>query len=248
MKRRKTIDPITVEIIANGLRSISDETFIALMKSAYSTNIKERRDHSTAICDADGRLITQAEASLPIHIASMTGLMQKLITEFAGDIREGDIFIANDPHVAGGTHLPDINMAAPVFHRGTLVGFICNIAHHADVGGMVPGSMAGGMSEIYQEGLRLPVIKLFRSGKLQEDLLKLILLNVRVPQERRGDYFAQVAACRLGERRLHEIFNAYKTQTMLATFDADHRTHRQPNAGRGRDHSVGVVFVLRRDG
>ena len=92
------------------------------------------------------------------------------------------------------------------FIAATLVGFMCNIAHHADVGGMVPGSMAGGMSEIYQEGLRLPVIKLFRKGKLQQDLLNLILLNVRVPHERRGDYFAQIAACRLGERRLHEIF------------------------------------------
>jgi N-methylhydantoinase B len=219
MKRRKTIDPITVEIVANGLRSISDETFIALMKSAYSTNIKERRDHSTAICDADGRLITQAEASLPIHIASMTGLMQKLLAGFADDIHEGDIFISNDPHVAGGTHLPDINMAVPVFHRDKLIGFMCNIAHHADVGGMVPGSMAGGMSEIYQEGLRLPVVKLFRKGKLQDDLLNLILLNVRVPQERRGDYFAQVAACRLGERRLHEIFSTHGNGTMLATFN-----------------------------
>jgi N-methylhydantoinase B len=219
MKRRAKIDPITVEIIANGLRSISDETFIALMKSAYSTNIKERRDHSTALCDRDGRLITQAEASLPIHIASMTGLMKHLTAEFRDDIEEGDIFVSNDPHVAGGTHLPDINMAIPVFHRAALVGFICNIAHHADVGGMVPGSMAGGMSEIYQEGLRLPVIKLFRKGKLQEDLLKVILLNVRVPHERRGDYIAQVAACCLGERRLHEIFERYGTPTMLATFD-----------------------------
>ena len=219
MTRQKTLDPITIEIIANGLRSISDETFIALMKSAYSTNIKERRDHSTALCDRNGRLITQAEASLPIHIASMTGLMQHLIADFADNIEEGDIFISNDPHVAGGTHLPDINMAIPVFHRSKLIGFICNIAHHADVGGMVPGSMAGGMSEIYQEGLRLPVVKLFRRGKLQEDLLKVILLNVRVPNERRGDYFAQVAACRLGERRLREIFARYGTKTMLTTFD-----------------------------
>ena len=156
---------------------------------------------------------------MPIHIASMTGLMQHLLENFAGDIEEGDIFISNDPHVAGGTHLPDINMAVPVFHRRTLVGFMCNIAHHADVGGMVPGSMAGGMSEIYQEGLRLPVIKLFRRGKLQQDLLNLILLNVRVPHERRGDYFAQIAACRLGERRLHEIFAAYGAPTMLAAFD-----------------------------
>jgi len=220
MKKAKTrIDPVTTEIILNGLRSIADETFVALMKSAYSTNIKERRDHSTVICDPDGRLIVQAEASLPIHIASMTGLMQHLLSEFTEDIEEGDIFVANDPHVAGGTHLPDINMAAPVFHRGVLVAFACNIAHHADVGGMVPGSMAGGMSEIYQEGLRLPVIKLFRKGRLQEDLLDLILLNVRVPQERRGDYFAQIAACRLGERRLHEIFETYGTRTMLTAFD-----------------------------
>lgn len=219
MTQRKALDPITIEIIANGLRSISDESFIALMKSAYSTNIKERRDHSTALCDRNGRLITQAEASLPIHIASMTGLMQHLIAEFTDDIDEGDIFISNDPHVAGGTHLPDINMAIPVFHRKKLIGFVCNIAHHADVGGMVPGSMAGGMSEIFQEGLRLPVVKLFRRNELQEDLLKLILLNVRVPHERRGDYFAQVAACRLGERRLHEIFERYGAEIMLTTFD-----------------------------
>jgi N-methylhydantoinase B len=219
MKRRTAIDPITIEIISNGLRSISDETFVALMKSAYSTNIKERRDHSTALCDCNGRLITQAEASLPIHIASMTGLMRHLLATFANEIEEGDIFISNDPHVAGGTHLPDINMAVPVFHRRKLVGFMCNIAHHADVGGMVPGSMAGGMSEIYQEGLRLPVVKLFRRGELQEDLLNVILLNVRVPHERRGDYFAQVAACRLGERRLQEIFATYGTKTMIAAFD-----------------------------
>lgn len=219
MKLRKAIDPITIEIVANGLRSIADETFVALMKSAYSTNIKERRDHSTAICDRDGRLITQAEASLPIHIASMTGLMHHLLEAFDGDIAEGDVFIANDPHTAGGTHLPDINMAVPVFHGRRLIGFMCNIAHHADVGGMVPGSMAGGMSEIYQEGLRLPVVKLFRRGELQQDLLNIILLNVRVPRERRGDYFAQIAACRLGERRVHEIFATYGSAIMLTAFD-----------------------------
>lgn len=213
------VDPITIEIVGNGLRSIADETFIALMKSAYSTNIKERKDHSTAICDASGRLIAQAEASLPVHIASMTGLMKYLLAEQGGNIHEGDIFIANDPHAAGGTHLPDINMATPVFFEGKLVAFMCNIAHHADVGGMAPGSMAGGMAEIYQEGLRLPVIKLFSKGKLREDLLNLILLNVRVPQERRGDYFAQVAACRLGERRIVELFTAHGWRSMLKIFD-----------------------------
>ena len=212
------LDPITLEIVFNALKSVADETFIALMKSAYSTNIKERRDHSTAIMDADGRLIVQADASLPIHIASMTGLMSALLDKYGRDIRPGDMFIANDPHVAGGTHLPDINLALPVFAEDGLIGFVCNIAHHADVGGMAPGSMAGGMSEIFQEGLRLPVIRLFRDGALQEDLLDLILLNVRLPNERRGDYYAQIAAGRLGERRLLEILEAYGRDTLLTVF------------------------------
>ena len=171
MTAHQDLDPITLEIVFNALRSITDETFIALTKSAYSTNIKERRDHSTAICDLDGRLIVQAENSLPIHLASMTGLMASLLAKYdLADIEEGDLFVANDPHVAGGTHLPDINLAMPVFVDDKLSAFVCNIAHHADVGGMAPGSMAGGMSEIYQEGLRIPVVKLFRRGELQEDL------------------------------------------------------------------------------
>ncbi len=222
------LDPIRLEIIANGLRSITDESFVALMKSAYSSNIKERNDHSTAIVDADGRLIVQTMRS-PIHIASMVGLMQKLLEKYgpgqpagdnrSGEIRPGDIFVANDPHVAGGTHLPDVNMAAPVFHGEDLAGFVCNIAHHADIGGMAPGSMAGGMTEIYQEGLRIPLVKLFREGVLQEELFEILLLNVRVPEERRGDYFAQIAACRLGVRRLGEVFAVQGAETLLAAFD-----------------------------
>ena len=213
------LDPIGLEILSNALRSIADETFVALMKSAYSTNIKERNDHSTAIVDPMGRLVVQAERSLPIHLASMTGLMHCLLEKFGGDIHEGDLFVANDPHVAGGTHLPDINMAMPVFADGKLAGFICNIAHHADVGGMAPGSMAGGMSEIYQEGLRIPVVKLFREGLMQDDLMDLLLLNVRVPEERRGDYFAQIAACRLGARRLGEVIEANGQEILHRAFD-----------------------------
>ena len=140
MTTHPNLDPITLEIVFNALRSITDETFIALTKSAYSTNIKERRDHSTAICDLNGQLIVQAENSLPIHLASMTGLMTQLLSKYAlKDIEEGDLFVANDPHVAGGTHLPDINLAMPVFIDGAPVAFVCNIAHHADVGGMAPG-------------------------------------------------------------------------------------------------------------
>ena len=213
-----TLDPVSLEILSNALRSVTDETYVALMKSAYSTNIKERHDHSTAIMDPRGRLVVQAEQSLPIHIASMSGLMSSLLEKYGDDLREGDIFVANDPHVAGGTHLPDVNLAMPVFLGGRPIAFLCNIAHHADIGGMAPGSMAGGMSEIYQEGLRIPVVKLFREGELQQDLLDLLLLNVRVPGERRGDYFAQIAACRLGARRIREVVDVHGAASVSQAF------------------------------
>ena len=214
-----SIDPITLEIMSNGFKSIADETYIALMKSAYSTNIKERHDHSTAIIDPRGRLIVQAENSLAIHLGSMMGLMNTLLAKMPlSDVREGDIFISNDPFVAAGSHLPDVNMAMPVFADGKLVCFMCNIAHHADIGGITPGSMAGG-TEIYQEGTRIPVIRLFRGGELQNDILDLLLLNARVPEERRGDYFAQVAAARLGVRRVGEMVQARGVPLLTAAFD-----------------------------
>lgn len=218
-KNMTKLDPISLEIITNGLRSIADECFVALMRSAYSTNIKERRDHSIAIVDKQGRLVVQAALTLPIHIASMGGLMKCVLEKFGDDIEEGDIFIANDPHTAGGTHLPDINYAMPIFEEGKLVAFICNIAHHADVGGMVPGSMAGGMSEIYQEGLRIPVMKLFRRGELQTDIMDLLLLNVRAPEERRGDHNAQIASCKLGARRFREVLEVHGIANVLTAFD-----------------------------
>ncbi|HSA80194.1 MAG TPA: hydantoinase B/oxoprolinase family protein [Geminicoccaceae bacterium] len=214
------LDPITLEILANALRSVTDETFAALMRSAYSTNIKERHDHSTTIMDRRGRLVVQAHQSLPIHLASMWGLMEALLAKYPEDqIQDGDLFVANDPFVAGGTHLPDVNMAMPVFADGALTAYVCNIAHHADIGGARPGSMAGGMSEIFQEGLRIPVVKLFRRGELQQDLLDLLLLNVRVPEERRGDYFAQIAASRLGARRLAEVIGTRGRVVVEAAFE-----------------------------
>ena len=215
-----TIDPISLEIMSNALRSVADETYNALTRSAYSTNIKERKDHSTAVMDANGRLVAQAENSLPIHLSSMAGLMRALLAKYPADeIREGDIFVSNDPHVAGGSHLPDINLAMPVFVDGRRLAFVCNIAHHADVGGMVPGSVAGGMTEIFQEGLRIPAVKLFDRGALVRDLFDILLLNVRVPDERKGDYNAQIAACRLGERRMQELSARHDPETLETAFD-----------------------------
>ena len=214
------LDPVTIEILSNGLQSVVDEAFIALMKSAYSTNIKERHDHSCAIVDRTGRLVAQAANSIPVHIASVLGQMQAIFKKFPLDeITEGDIFAANDPHEGGGTHLPDVSLAMPVFADGQLLGFVCNIAHHADIGGMSPGSMAGGMKDIYQEGLRIPVVKLFRKGKLDQDIFDILLLNVRVRDERRGDYNAQFSALHLAARRLFEMINKYSGDVIRNVFN-----------------------------
>ena len=214
------LDPVTIEILSNGLQSLVDEAFVALMKSAYSTNIKERHDHSCAIVDRAGRLVAQASNSIPVHIASVLGQMRAIFKKFPlNEISEGDIFAANDPHEGGGTHLPDVSIAMPVFADGQLLGFVCNIAHHADIGGMSPGSMAGGMKDIYQEGLRIPVVKLFRKGKLDQDIFDILLLNVRVREERRGDYNAQFSALHLAARRLIEMINKYSSNVIKNVFD-----------------------------
>lgn len=212
------IDPISLEISWNGLKSIADECFISIMRSAFSTNVKERHDHSTAIADAQGRLVVQAEMALPIHLASMRGLMTFILDRFGEDIHPGDVFIANDPHVAGGTHLPDINMAMPVFEGQRLIGFVANIIHHADVGGAAVGSMSGGLNEIYKEGLRIPIMRLYSKGVLDEDLLHLLLLNMRLADERRGDLNAQIAACKLGVSRLEDMVREHGGDRIEAIF------------------------------
>ncbi|WP_283192680.1 hydantoinase B/oxoprolinase family protein [Rhizobium sp. AN80A] len=219
MLNKVGLDPIALEISWNGLKSITDECFLTIMRSAFSTNIKERHDHSTAIADAQGRLVVQAEHALPIHLASMAGLMTHILDQYGDTIAPGDVFIGNDPHVAGGTHLPDINLAMPVFGEGRLVGFVANIVHHADVGGAAVGSMSGGLDEIYKEGLRIPIVRLFSKGVLQDDMMRVLLLNMRLPEERKGDLNAQIAAARLGERRLQEFISRHSAAYMEAVFE-----------------------------
>jgi len=219
-RRQGNLDAISIEVIHNGLRSIADECFIALMKSAYSTNIKERHDHSTCIMDIHGRIVVQAALSQSIHLSSMLDHVHAILKAYGPkDLSPGDILISNDPFVAGGTHLPDVNFAMPVFIEGRLVAFCCNIAHHVDVGGMAAGSMSSNMTEIFQEGLRLPVIRLVAAGRIVDDIMNLILLNVRMPNERRGDYYAQIAACKLGEKRLQEFCAAQGVDRVTLTFD-----------------------------
>ncbi|MEZ5855035.1 MAG: hydantoinase B/oxoprolinase family protein [Hyphomicrobiaceae bacterium] len=213
------LDAITLEIVWNGLLSVTDECFITLMRSAYSTNIKERHDHSIAIADAKGRLIVQSQGSLPVHISSMTGLISTLLQKYGPDIHEGDLFLANDPHVAGGTHLPDLNFAMPVFIEGRFVGLVANIAHHADVGGAAAGSMSGGLNEIWKEGLRIPVVRLMSKGQLDQEMMDIILLNMRLPEERKGDINAQIAACRLGVERVKALASRHGREVIETAFD-----------------------------
>ena len=220
LDRPEEIDPIALEILHNALLSVTEEAYVALMKSSYSANIKERHDHSIMLVDDEGRLVAQPAQSLPIHLSSGLGMMKALRRKFgAAEIHDGDIFVSNDPYVGGGTHLPDINMATPVFIGDELLCWICNIAHHADMGGVSPGSMSSDLTEIYAEGLRLPVVKLFERGELVRDILEIMLLNARVPEERRGDYYAQIAACRLGARRMREVAEVHSADRLRSAFD-----------------------------
>lgn len=203
------VDAVSVEVIGNAFMSAAEEMGAALIRSSISTNIKERRDCSTAIFDSDGETVVQAE-HIPIHLGSMLGIVESILSKFPrSEIRPGDMFISNDPYSGGGTHLPDINVAAPVFFDGELVAFVANIAHHSDVGGKVAGSGSADTTSIFQEGIRIPPVKIVNDGHLVSDLLDLILLNCRLQEERLGDLKAQFAANQIGINRVMGIYRRF---------------------------------------
>ena len=216
-------DPIELEIFKNLYHSIAEEMGAALRRTAFSPNIKERRDYSCAVFDGDGEVIAMGD-HMPVHLGSMPMSVRAAIA--ACEMGPGDVVILNDPF-RGGTHLPDITLVAPVYvqaHRrrgrsGKVRGqgrprhsspdfYVASRAHHADVGGAYPGSM-GLCREIYQEGVRIPPVRLMRAGVMDGDVLALLLNNVRTPEEREGDLGAQVAACHTGAQRLREICGRY---------------------------------------
>jgi len=201
-----SIDPVTLEVLRNALAEVAEEMNANLVRTGYSPNIKERRDCSAALFDGRGRMVAQAE-SIPVHLGAMPFSVRAAL-EYFKDLNPGDTVILNDPF-AGGAHLPDITFVTPIFHRDRLVAFAANRAHHADIGGKAPGSLAGDSTEIYQEGLRIPPIKLWQAGELNGDLLKIILANTRTPEERLGDLRAQKAANETGRRRFLELVERY---------------------------------------
>jgi N-methylhydantoinase B len=195
-----TFDAVGLELAVGTLHSLAEEMGVALVRSARSANIKERRDSSTAVFDGDGRPAVQAE-HIPVHLGALPASVAAVVSRQQAP---GDVWILNHPY-AGGTHLPDITMVAPVHLGGRLCAYVACRAHHADIGGAQPGSMPAGARSLFEEGLILPPLRLEKAGIEQEDLLELILANCRRPEERRGDLRAQAAACRLGTRRLAEV-------------------------------------------
>ena len=239
------VDAISLEVFKNMFISVAEEMGVALQRTSYSPNIKERRDFSCAVFDPMGQMVAQA-AHVPVHLGAMPASVQAALDTFPKGLKSGDLVILNDPYL-GGTHLPDITLVAPVYLKedgnDLLVGFVSNRGHHADVGGMTPGSLPLS-TELYQEGTIIPPIRLARRGRINQEVLELICRNSRTPEERRGDLAAQIAAIRVGERRMQEVAQRYGValalEHMSALLDYSERVTRQAI----RDIPDGLYRVL----
>jgi N-methylhydantoinase B len=206
------IDPLSIQVFANLFSSLADEMGVTLQQASFSPNIKMRRDFSCALFDADGNLLAQA-AHIPVHLGAMPIAMRTVLARY--QLRPGDVVILNDPY-AGGTHLPDVSLVSAAFDpTGLRLGYVMSRAHHADIGGMSPGSMPLS-TEIYQEGMIIPPLLLVEEGTENYALMELILRNVRTPDERRGDFNAQLAAQRAGEHGMAALTARYGIETVAA--------------------------------
>src|SRR5437588_9474736 len=187
----QTADPATFEIFKNSLYKIAEEMRVVLAKTAYSPLLKSAGDYSCGVFDVRGEMVAQGP-DLPIHLGSMPDAVRAVVAAFAADVHDGDVFLHNDPYF-GGSHLPDVNVVRPAFHEGRLIGYACLRAHWPDVGSATPGSY-GADPDIFGEGLRIPPLRLIGRGALNVDVEKLLLANVRTPDERKGDLGARLAA------------------------------------------------------
>ena len=210
------VDPVSLQVFKSKFESVAEEMGVALQRTAYSPNIKERRDFSCAVFNPDGDMVAQA-ADIPVHLGAMPASVKAALAVFPNSLSPGDIIMLNDPYM-GGSHLPDITMVAPIYaeyngHK-ILAGFVANRGHHADVGGMTPGSLPLS-TELYQEGTIIPPIKLSRRGRLNQEIIQLICRNSRTPDERKGDLAAQTAAIKVGEQRMREVTERYGLEDTL---------------------------------
>lgn len=215
----KITDPIEMEVFTNRLLSITEDMNNTLVRSSFSTNIKERKDCSVALFDVDGRLVAQG-TQIPLHLGSLNGAMAAVLQQYpVSQIQDGDAFICNDPYLASGSHLPDINVVTPVFYDDKLVFFTANVGHHSDVGGSVPGSIAGSLRSIFEEGIRIPVVRICRAGTLDEETLRLITSNTRDPEERVLDLKVQVATNRRGAEALGKLLEQMGLKRAVTAVD-----------------------------
>jgi N-methylhydantoinase B len=213
------IDVVTLEVLRNGFIQICEEVTITMLKTAHSVIFNEGKDLSTAVFDRDARLIAQDMQGCPIHVAAMPQAVKAGIERYGIDnMYPGDVFLVNDCY-SGGTHLPDVTVFAPVFWEDDLIGFIGNRGHHTDVGGMAPGSMPGDATEMYQEGLIVPPVKIFERGERCRDTWSIILANVRLPRNTEGDIAAQRAGIQTGMRRFHSLVQRYGKDVVRAGID-----------------------------
>lgn len=213
MSNPQTTDPFLLEVLRNAFDTIAEEITLTIIRTAYSQIVRDSLDFSTALCDTRGRTFAQGVCT-PMHLGSFHDALLNLIAETGDDIHEDDYFIMNDPYAAAGQHLPDIYVIKPIFFDDVLKGWSTSLAHHSDVGGIVAGSNALGATEIWQEGLRLPVLKLVDRGRRNETLWKIIALNVRTPEMVHGDLQAQMAACATGARGMHKLYARYGVETI----------------------------------
>jgi N-methylhydantoinase B len=208
-----------LEVIAAAFESATQEMAASLVRTAFSPNIKERADCSTALCDAEGRALSLM-TNAPAHLGSTLRLVPAILQRFPAEtLRAGDAFLANDPYIVGVTHLNDCTVATPIFREQRLVGFAVAVAHHSDVGGRVPGSESGDNVSVYQEGIRVPPVQIYAAGKRRADVVELFLLNSRMPHYGEGDLMAQMASCARGIARVQELYARYGLEIMRARID-----------------------------
>lgn len=216
---RPAFDPILVEVFGNRLLSITEDMGNTLIRSSFSTNIKERRDCSVGLFDRRGRCVAQA-SHMPMHLGSLLGSVEAVVESCAvEDMTEGDAFICNDVFLAGGTHQPDVTVITPVFWEGEVRFFAANVGHHSDLGGSVPGSISGTARTIFEEGIRIPVIRIARAGVVDDDLMNLLVQNTREPEDRELDFRVQIATNERCAEMIHRLVAQMGLETVERSVD-----------------------------
>lgn len=212
------IDPVTISVVQHRLHAIVEEMGEAMLRTSYSQILNSSRDFSTALADAEGRLIAQAE-HVPIHVGALPWAVRSVHDTFRGRINPGDVYLLNDPY-RGGNHLPDLTAFVPVFDGATLAFWAINRSHQSDIGGATHGAYNPGATEIWQEGIRVPPLRLYDRGELRDDVAELLALNVRHPRDFRGDLAAMIGSARVGERRLAALLAEFGSETTHAAIEA----------------------------